>query len=431
MSCARKTIYLLLFLIFMNGVIMLFNWEVAPVSPAFAEKEEMYTSSDEFLPLGAGGEEIESLMDLSFLEDDTLIHNAMLAGIRLLKDENKLIFRLKSERVEELEERSLKFEVLTLNFPPRIVIRLYGIQSEERIFRFFKNLNILGVILNPFVNTHVSEFVVFLEDWAEVTAAYSQEDKRLTVEYSFTEPPYTRGFGVRIVDSKIDPLPHIAEIQKELTIYGLGNHLLMASDEETVVLESPFFMKKEEAITYIESLEGFGYMGKLAIRDYKSFPQPHRFDVVSEVVITGEGEINLESIVYSELIPEKIFMLTYSELYLITKQIFSPRVQNDEELIAEYYYSLSEIYRNYDASTEREKMMAVLVSVKLLEVIYFTFPDTGRADDALWEMANMLREYGIQDRISELECYNKIIEEYPESIFLDESNVRIRDMKEK
>jgi hypothetical protein len=170
-------------------------------------------------------------------------------------------------------------------------------------------------------------------------------------------------------------------------------------------------------------------MGKLAIRDYKSFPEPHRFDVVSEVVITGEGEINLESIVYSELIPEKIFMLTYSELYLITKQIFSPRVQNDEELITEYYYSLSEIYRNYDALTEREKMTAVLVSVKLLEIIYFTFPDTVRADDALWEMANMLREYGIRDRIGELECYKKIVEEYPESIFLDESKSRIMDME--
>jgi hypothetical protein len=394
-----------------------------------AEKDEMYTSSEEFLPLGSSLGEGSAAQDLSFLEDETLIHDAELAGIRLLKDENRLLFMLKAGQPEALAGRDLKYDLVIENCPPRIVLLLYGVVSSETVYRFFKNLNVRGVVRNPFLNSHVSEYVIFLEDWAEVVVEYSMDEHVLSMHYSFAEPPYRRGYGVRIADTMIDPLPHIIEIKRELTDYGLPNFLLIASDEEIVVLESPFFMSRQEAIAYIESLEGFGFKGKLAIREYRDFPKPHRFDVVSEVVITGEGDVNLENLVYSELLPERIYSLAYSKLYVITKEIFSPRVQSDDELIVEYYYSLSEIYRNYETESPQVQDQARLVSIKLLEIIYFTYPESQRADDALWEMANLINEHGIQDLLDEKECYQRILREYPGSIFREESRERLKAME--
>ena len=394
-----------------------------------AEKDEMYTSSEEFLPLGSSLGEGSAAQDLSFLEDETLIHDAELAGIRLLKDENRLLFMLKAGQPEALAGRDLKYDLVIENCPPRIVLLLYGVVSSETVYRFFKNLNVRGVVRNPFLNSHVSEYVIFLEDWAEVVVEYSMDEHVLSMHYSFAEPPYRRGYGVRIADTMIDPLPHIIEIKRELTDYGLPNFLLIASDEETVVLESPFFTSRQEAIAYIESLEGFGFKGKLAIREYRDFPKPHRFDVVSEVVITGEGDVNLENLVYSEFLPERIYSLAYSKLYVITKEIFSPRVQSDDELIVEYYYSLSEIYRNYETESPQVQDQARLVSIKLLEIIYFTYPESQRADDALWEMANLINEHGIQDLLDEKECYQRILREYPGSIFREESRERLKAME--
>jgi hypothetical protein len=394
-----------------------------------AEKDEMYTSSEEFLPLGSSLGEGSADQDLSFLEDETLIHDAELAGIRLLKDENRLLFMLKAGQPEALAGRDLKYDLVIENCPPRIVLLLYGVVSSETVYRFFKNLNVRGVVRNPFLNSHVSEYVIFLEDWAEVVVEYSMDEHVLSMHYSFAEPPYRRGYGVRIADTMIDPLPHIIEIKRELTDYGLPNFLLIASDEEIVVLESPFFMSRQEAIAYIESLEGFGFKGKLAIREYRDFPKPHRFDVVSEVVITGEGDVNLENLVYSEFLPERIYSLAYSKLYVITKEIFSPRVQSDDELIVEYYYSLSEIYRNYETESPQVQDQARLVSIKLLEIIYFTYPESQRADDALWEMANLINEHGIQDLLDEKECYQRILREYPGSIFREESRERLKAME--
>jgi hypothetical protein len=394
----------------------------------FAEKEEGYTSSEEFLPLGASLGEGRSELDLSFLEDETYIHYAELAGIRLLKDENRLVFKLKSDQSESLENRNLKYEVFVENCPPRVILVLYGVASTERVYRFFKNLNIRGVVHNPFIDTQVSEYVIFLEDWAEIATEYSMEDKALSLQYSFSAAPFTRGYGVRIADTLIDPLPHVIEIKRELTAYGLPNFLLIATDEETVVLESPFFTSREEAVSYIESLEGFGFKGKLAIREYTEFPKPHRFDVVSEVIITGEGDVNLKNIVYSELLPERIYSLSYGELYTITKEIFSPRVQNDDDLIVEYYYTLSEIYRNYESDNTDIQRLARLVAIKLLEIIFFTYPESQRADDALWEMASIIEEYGIRDLLDEADCYRGIVEKYPDSIFLEESRARLKAM---
>jgi hypothetical protein len=394
----------------------------------FAEREESYTSSEEFLPLGASLGEGSSELDLSFLEDETYIHHAGLAGIRFLKDENRLLFKLKSDQPEALENRNLKYELFVENCPPRVILVLYGVVSTERVYRFFKNLNIRGVVHNPFIDTQVSEYVIFLEDWAEIVAEYSMEDKTLSLQYRFIEAPFTRGYGVRIADTLIDPLPHVIEIKRELTEYGLTNFLLIASDEDTVVLESEFFTTREEAVSYIESLEGFGFKGKLAIREYREFPKPHRFDVVSEVIITGEGDVSLKNIVYSELLPERIYSLSYAELYTITKEIFSPRVQNDDELIVEYYYTLSEIYRNYESKNTGVQNLARLVAIKLLEIIFFTYPESQRADDALWEMANIIGEYGIRDLLDEADCYRSIIEAYPDSIFLEESRARLNAM---
>ncbi|MBA7648204.1 hypothetical protein ES703_55987 [subsurface metagenome] len=147
--------------------------------------------------------------------------------------------------------------------------------------------------------------------------------------------------------------------------------------------------------------------------------------MVSEVVITGEDGVNLKNIVYEEFTPQKIYELSFSDLFLLTKGIFSPSIQNDEEAISEYYYDFSELYRNYDTDDETVREMAVLVSVKMLEVIVFNYPVSQGADDALWGMANTIREHGIEDVLSEEECYQKIVNEYPESIFNDEAKVRI------
>jgi hypothetical protein len=407
-------------------VLSLFSLPGAIVS---ADKDEFYTSSDEFLPLGSNtGDEDESV-DLSFLEDDTLIHRSELAGIRLLKDENRLVFVLKAVGSEDIGEKDLKYDLTLENCPPRVVLLLYGVTVRERVFRFFENLSIRGVVLDPFINGHASRFVIFLNDWSDVTAEYSREGTSLTLEYTVAVPPFRRGYGVRIADTKIDPLPHVIEIKRQLTQSGLENRLLIASDEETIVLESPFFEEKQPAIEYIESLEGFGFKGKLAIREYREFPKPNRFDVISEVVITGEGDVDLENLVYTELLPERISGLSYGELFLIIKEIFSPRVQNDDELITEYFYSLSEIYRNYETPETRLVRSALLVSVKLLEIIYFKYPQSQRADDALWEMANVIREFHVRDELGERECYNKLVKEYPESIFFKEARARLKGMK--
>lgn len=397
------------------------------ISPgyAFAEKEEFYTSSEEFLPLGAELEEEPVGLDTTFLQEETLIHKATIAGIKLLRDEDSLLFLLSSDDPSQLEGKDLKYEILPVNFPPRIVLRLYGVKSEERVFRFFKNLKIVGIVENPFQDNNSSEYIVFFADWIDFSAGYSSTEKALRINYRFVQPPYRKGYGVRIADTKLDPLPHIVEIHRGLTRKKLNSYLLIASDHETVVLESSFYGSKEEAISFMEALEGFGYKGKLAVRDYLEFPKPHRFEVVSEAVILGEEYENLKNIVSRELLPEKIYLLTYDELYRITKEVFTPGVQNDPELSSEYYYKMSEIYRNYNARTEKEKRMAFIVSIKLLEIIYFRYPESSRSDAALWELANTIREIKVKDVLSEEECYRKIISEYPDSAFYGESKVRL------
>ena len=155
------------------------------------------------------------------------------------------------------------------------------------------------------------------------------------------------------------------------------------------------------------------------------FPKPHRFDVVSEIVITGDDSINLRNIVYAELKPQKIYGLSYSDIFLITKDIFSPQIRSEEDLIAEYYYKLSEIYRDFETDDSSIMRMAYTVSVKIFEVIYFNYPESQRADDSLWEIAQISEEYGIVDILSKEECYKKIVDEYPESIFAEEVKIRV------
>jgi hypothetical protein len=225
------------------------------VNLAYAEKEEYYTSSEEFLPLGAERGDNGEGIDLSFLEDDSLVHNAELGGIKYLKDKKRFIFTITANTAKNpdgIRGKQLKYDLITLNFPPRVVLTLYGVTSDETIFRFFENLDVRGIVRNPFADRYFSEYVIFFDDWITVDSAYSSEDSQLILDYSFSSPEYTHGFGIRIADTKIDPLNHIIEIKRELTKFGLQNHLLIASDEETVVLESPFFKTRDEAIRYIK-----------------------------------------------------------------------------------------------------------------------------------------------------------------------------------
>jgi hypothetical protein len=394
-------------------------------SSAYAEKESFYTSDDEFLPLGNYTEDTEDESDQEYLEDETLIKNARVKGIKLIKEEQQLAFVIDSDYPSEMKNKDLKYSVTAVNFPPRVVIHLYGVTSEEKIFHFFKNLDIQGIVYNPFIRGYYSEFVVFFKDWVTVEGNYSPEEKRLYVDYKLGSPEARKGYGVRIADTKIDPLPQVIEIKNQLRKYGLESYLLIASDHETVVLESPFFLEKTLAVQYMESLENFGFKGKLAIREYRNYPQPHRFDVVSEIVITEENGINLKNIVYSEFLPQKIHTIGYSDLYVLTKDIFSPSVQSDVDTISGFYFELAEIYRNFETEDEDVKKMAILSSLKVLEIIVFFYPISQTADDALWEMANIISEHGISDVLGEEECYRKLLREYPESIFSDEAKARI------
>jgi len=390
-----------------------------------AEKEQFYTSDDEFLPLGAKIADEEDEEQFDFLEDETLLRNAQVKGIKLSKEGRELAFVLNTDPSEDVAEKNLKFTLSILNFPPRIVLRLYGVSSDEKIFHFFKNLEVIGIICNPFLEGYFTEYVIFFKDWISAVGMYNRDEKRFVISYDLQSPEIRRGYGVRIADTRIDPLPQVIEIYNELKQYGLECYLLVASDQQTVVLESPFYDSKEEAVEYLEALENFGFKGKLAIRNYLAFPQPNRFDVVSEVVITGEDDAALKNLVYAEFAPQKIHDMSYSGIFQLTKGIFSPSIQNNQDSIANYYYKFSEMYKNYETDDEYILEMAVLVSIKMQEVIIFNYPLSQSADDALWEMANTIREYEISDLFSEEECYQKLIAEYPKSIFREEARIRL------
>ncbi len=413
------------FLVFLSGVVINKGTDNMPRHCALADKEQYYTSDEEFLPLGINSDEDGGEEGEEFFEDENLIKNAKIGGIKLLKEKRQLVFTITADNGKDIDNKELKYDIYHVNFPPRIILHFYGVTSEERVYHFFKNLEILGLVLNPFVRGYATEYVVFFKNWTRANEIYNVDDKQLILEYEFVTPDYERGYGVRIADTKIDPLPQVVEIEFELKRSGLECYLLIASDYETIVLESPFYETKDEAAEYMESLQNFGYKGKLAIRNYMDFPKPHRFDVVSEIVITGNDSINLRNIVYAELKPRKIYGLSYSDIFLITKDIFSPQIRSDEDLIAEYYYKLSEIYRDFETDDSSIRRMAYTVSVKIFEVIYFTYPESQRADDSLWEIAQISEEYGIVDIFSKEECYKKILDEYPESIFAEEVKIRV------
>jgi hypothetical protein len=218
-------------------------------------------------------------------------------------------------------------------------------------------------------------------------------------------------------------------IRNELKRNKLQSYLLIASDYETVVLESPFYRSKDEAVVYIDMLEKVGYKGKLAIRNYGDFPEPLRIDVVSEVVVTGEDTVNLKNLVYTELTPQVVHPLSFSDIYTITEDLFSVRVQNDENAMAEYYFKLSEIYRTFATEDKNTRQLALKVAVKVLEIIVFKFPKSDRADNALWGMANLIREHGVKDQLTEEQCYSKIVDEYPNSAHKAEAQKRLSFLK--
>jgi hypothetical protein len=306
---------------------------------------------------------------------------------------------------------------------------MYGVKSPESVFRFFKNLDIVGIASNPFVQEYLSEYVIFFKDWVSASCAYSREETRLVLEYEFKNPDFRKGYGVRVADTKLDPLIQTVAIRNELKRNKLQSYLLIASDYETVVLESPFYRTKEEAVAYLNSLEKVGYKGKLAIRNYADFPEPLRIDVVSEVVVTGEDAVNLKNLVYTELTPQNLHPLSYTDIYTITKDLFSVQVQNNDNAMAEYYYKLGEIYRSYASDDEAVRRLAKKVTVKVLEIVVFKFPGSEKADEALWSMANLIREHGVKDQLSEEQCYRKIVDEYPNSGFRAEAQKRLSFFK--
>ena len=330
----KKNIFIILiiiFLFFFPGIYIEKNSNGPPRNSAFSETDQYYTSDEEFLPLGISDSEDIKVKNKEFLEDESLIKNAKIGGIKLLKDKKQFVFTIIPDDNEMLDNRDLKYDIFYINFPPRIILHLYGVKSEEKVYRFFKNMEILGLVLNPFKRGYYTEYVIFFRNWVDGNAVYEGEEKQLVLEYGSSEPEYTKGYGVRIADTKIDPLPQIVEIQNEIINYGLDCYLLIASDYETVVLESPFYGTKDEAVEYIVSLHNFGFKGKLAIRKYMDFPKPHRFDVVSETVITGEDRMDLRNIIYDELKPQKIYGLSYSDIFLLTRDIFSPQIRNVKE----------------------------------------------------------------------------------------------------
>ncbi|MBN2323035.1 MAG: hypothetical protein JXQ30_04815 [Spirochaetes bacterium] len=396
---------------------------------AFAEKEDWYTSSEEFLPVVDHEESEGESIDETWLENNGYITGAKIKGIKIRKDEDRMLFVISPPDAYGIEKKDLFFEVFSVAFPPRIILRLYGVYNEDRTYRFLKNLEILGVISNPFTPSWITEYVIFFEDWVRGSGVYEMEKKELVLGYEFTPPLFSQGYGVRIADTKIDPLPQVIEVKKKLDQFGLLSYLLVAQDRETVVLESPFYETKEEAVSYIESLDRFGYRGKLAIRRYTEFPVTNRFDVVSEVVITGEDDINLRNMVEKEWRPKRVYTLSYQAIHTITMGYFSPRIKADDELVAEYYFNLSDIYRHYPTEDDAVKKQAHLVALKILEIIYFFYPDSRRADDALWGIANLIQNGFGSDTLTEEDCYRALRDRYPGSPFAKEAATRIAAME--
>jgi hypothetical protein len=396
---------------------------------ARAEKEQGYSTDEDYLPLGAELDEKEKEAGSAFLKDDSLLKDAVIKGIKIIKGESRVVFTIEAAGPASIAGKDLKFETVAVNFPPRVILRIYGVKSPESVFRFFKNLDIIGIVSNPFVQEYLSEYVIFFKDWVSVSGAFSREEAKLVLGYEFKNPEFRKGYGVRIADTKIDPLLQTVAIRNELKRNKLQSYLLIASDYETVVLESPFYRAKDEAVAYMEMLEKVGYKGKLAIRNYADFPEPLRIDVVSEVVVTGEDTVNLKNVVYTELTPQVVHPLGYSDIYTITEDLFSVQVQNNENAMAEYYYKLGEIYRTYAAEDENTRRLALKVAVKILEIIVFKFPKSEKADKALWGMANLIREHGVKDLISEEQCYKKIVDEYPNSGHRAEAQKRLAFLK--
>jgi hypothetical protein len=398
----------------------------AATSQARAEKEDSYTAADEFLPLGAAADGGWEVLDQSYLQDPDSVKQAVLEGLKLHKEEQRLVFSVGAEDPGRVRGRELYYSITYVNFPPRLILVLYGVRSAKPIKSFFKDLPILGIVLNPFLDGDLSEYFVFFRDAVSFSGSWNADEGTLTVRFASASPDHVQGYGVRVADSRIDPLPQVIEIKKELTRFGLPNHLLLASDRETVVLESPFYPTRREAVEYMESLQAFGYQGKLALRGYRDFPEPDRFDVVSEVVITGEDEVNLKNLAYTELPPSKVHRLAYLELHRIILPLFSPSLQEDPAAMAELYYQLGEIYLNYESDDPREEQQASTVALRILEIVYFQYPETERADDALWDMANLIRRRQIRGRLSERECYRRILAEYPRSMFAEEASRRLQ-----
>jgi len=135
----RIVIYTLLFtLLFFCTLFLHSRYDDISCFSAHAEKEEWYTSSEEFLPVIDAEEVKGEVIDVQYLVQNGYITAAKIKSLKIRKDENTMLFILATAR----GQKELFFEVLSVGFPPRIIVRLYGVENEDRTFRFFKNIEI-------------------------------------------------------------------------------------------------------------------------------------------------------------------------------------------------------------------------------------------------------------------------------------------------
>jgi len=128
---------IILFYLFLISGIFFCN-SSKDISPfcLMAEKDVEYDSSDEFLPADINEERGAETVDQLLAENNDLVKNASLKGIKFLKEERKIVFSIGASDPDDIEGKDLWYDVKSLNFPPRIVLHLFGVSTDEKIFKF-------------------------------------------------------------------------------------------------------------------------------------------------------------------------------------------------------------------------------------------------------------------------------------------------------
>ena len=120
----RIIVYTLLFSLLLSCALFLHTMgRDGSFFSAYAEIEEQYTSFEEFLPVVEKEEQEGEVVDVEYLEQNGYITGAKIKGIKIRKDENTILFLLSPESGVDLGEKQLFYEVLSVGFPPRIIVR--------------------------------------------------------------------------------------------------------------------------------------------------------------------------------------------------------------------------------------------------------------------------------------------------------------------